>query len=152
MFLRKLFAKPSLKLSFSPDLPLEERTSLVGELKACAEREGGALKNARRAHALTDLFWHLSEAGRRVFAEELGRLNDVAGISAGERYSQIEEAELFGGSDSKLGLLDLFETPRRRVLGYLSATATGKEVLRAIGEHADADFRKDIADIAGSGD
>ena len=119
MIFNKLFSKKPARLSFTPDMPESERQQLVSEFKDCANRQGGSLKNARRSQALAELFHRLSPAGKQVFADLLQSLNDAVQQATGERYAEIEEAELFGGSESKLAVFDMFETPRRRLLSHL---------------------------------
>ena len=147
MLFSRLFAKSAPLPAFSPDIAGDESSRLAANLRACANRRGGALKNARRAEALTGLFAGLSPTGKRVFAEIIDTLNDDARESMGEQYAEIEEAELFGGSDSKLAVLDMFETPRRRVLNYMSTTVTGPDALRDLREFGGAAMRNEIDSI-----
>ncbi|MGB0631519.1 MAG: hypothetical protein ACPGRZ_12580 [Alphaproteobacteria bacterium] len=147
MIFARFFAKNTPQLSFTPDIPGDERARLLAELKACANREGGSLKTARRAQALSDLFPKLSPAGKQAFADMLGSLNDETRPATGDRYAEIEEAEYFGGSESKLALLDMFETPRRRVIGHLADADTGSETLKEIKGLSNDDVRTDIDEI-----
>ncbi|PPR11796.1 MAG: hypothetical protein CFH41_00671 [Alphaproteobacteria bacterium MarineAlpha11_Bin1] len=147
MIFWRIFRKKTPHLSFSLDLPEEERARLLSELKDCANRKGGSLKNARRAEALTNLFHSLSPVGKRIFASLVAGLNDDAGQSTGEQYSEIEEAELFGGSESKLAVLDMFETPRRRLLAHLDTTSNGKDFLNTIGAIVPEEVCQDIRDL-----
>ncbi|HCH56171.1 MAG TPA: hypothetical protein DEV64_03690 [Rhodospirillaceae bacterium] len=147
MLFASLFQKKSQPVPFSPDIPPDERPLLLAELTACANRSGGSLKNARRAQALADLFRGLSPAGKKVFADTLGTLNDAASRTSGEQYSEIEEAEFFGGSESKLALLDMFETPRRRILHHLSGTSSGLKILGEISTLSEVDVQKDIDEV-----
>ena len=146
MIFNKLFSKKPARLSFTPDIPESERQQLVSEFKDCANRQGGSLKNARRSQALAELFHRLSPAGKQVFADLLQSLNDAVQQATGERYAEIEEAELFGGSESKLAVFDMFETPRRRLLSHLGSTENGSVLLAEIGTLADPDTREDIAE------
>ena len=147
MIFNRLFSKQSARASFTPDIPDGERSQLEAEFKACANRQGGSMKNARRAHALAELFQGLSPAGKQVFADLLGGLNEAGQRSTGERYAEIEEAELFGGSESKLAVIDMFETPRRRILFHLGTTKNGHELLAALQVLASSELREDIEDI-----
>ena len=147
MFLARFFARKDPRLRFTPDLPDDERTQLAAELTACANRQGGSLKTARRARALATLFFGLTPVGKKVFADTLADLNDRGQRTAGDRYAEIEEAELFGSSDSKLAVLDMFETPRRRVLCHLRETENGEDILTEIRALADPDLRTDIDDL-----
>ncbi|MEE2996502.1 MAG: hypothetical protein VX700_05090 [Pseudomonadota bacterium] len=147
MLFKGLFSKNAPTLSFSPDIPEEEKASLLSELNDCANRRGGSLQNARRAKALGDLFNALSPTGKEIFANLLAGTNDSAERSAGERYSEIEEAELFGGSDSKLAVLEMFETPRRRLLAYLGTTPGGRGLLHEISALSPPEVRQDIRDL-----
>ena len=142
-----LFSKHAPALSFSPDIPEQEKAQLLSELKDCANRRGGSLRNARRAKALADLFYALSPTGKEIFANLLAGTNDSAERSAGERYSEIEEAELFGGSDSKLAVLEMFETPRRRLLAHLGTTPGGKDLLHEISALSSPEVCQDISDL-----
>ena len=70
---------------------------------------------------------------------------------AGDQYAEIEEAELFGGSDSKLAIVDLFETPRRRVLKQLASAGFDDEMLLVIKALSNSEMENDIDEIlAGS--
>ena len=147
MVFKKLFGKKTPRLSFTPNLPEEERTGLLSELKDCANRKGGSLKNARRAESLANLFHSLSPSGKEVFANLVAGLNNDAGRSAGEQYSEIEEAEFFGGSESKLAVLDMFETPRRRLLAHLATASGGKDLLNTISAILPVEAAQDIKDL-----
>lgn len=152
MLFARFFARKDSRLRFTPDLPGAERTQLSAELNACANRQGGSLKNARRAQALTSLFAGLSPAGKMVFTEVLTDLNDRMQRAPGDRYAEIEEAELFGGSDSKLAVLDMFETPRRRVLSHLKETENGHGILAEIEALAGPEVRAEIEELRGLSD
>ena len=147
MLFARLFGKSPPHLSFSPDIPENERPKLLAELQACAHRRGGTLNNTRRAQALADLFLSLSPAGQQVFADTLNGLNETAHRSTGDRYAEIEEEELFGGSDSKLAVLDMFETPRRRVLSHLRNSNAGPECLLEIRRLSESDLQNDIDEM-----
>ena len=147
MFFSKLFARADARPSFSPDLPGDERVALAREMADCADRRGGSLKNARRAQALAALFDKLSPAGKQVYVEVIEELNQTCRQAPGDRYSEIEETELFGGSGSKLGILDLFETPRRRLLSRLCETERGTELLGDIRLLASPETAEDISII-----
>jgi len=140
----RLFGKSPPRLSFSPDIPENERPKLLAELQACAHRRGGTLNNARRAQALADLFLSLSPAGQQVFADTLNGLNETAHRSTGDRYAEIEEAELFGRSESKLAVLDMFETPRRRVLRHMCGAENGNALLEEIRQFSAPDLQREV--------
>ena len=52
MFLKRLFSSGQPVATFAPNLAGEDRQRLIAEMKACIERRGGELKNARRMNAL----------------------------------------------------------------------------------------------------
>jgi hypothetical protein len=131
-----LFARPAPP-SFSADLPDPEIGTLAAEMQACLDRRGGALATIRRAQAVATLFPALSGTGKRRYVETLKSLNSAGRKSVSERYSEIEETELFGGSTSKLALLDAFETPVRRMLAALNGTENGTALIAEIREIAD---------------
>ena len=143
----RIFRRGPRSLSFSKDLPEEERSQLLMELVACAKRQGGTVRNARRAQALTELFKKLSPQGRQVFVNLLQNLNGEECFMAGDQYAEIEEAELFGGSDSKLAIVDLFETPRRRVLKQLTSAGFDDEMLLVIKALSNSEMENDIDEI-----
>ena len=137
MNIRQLFAglfARSAPPAFSPDLPNAETAVLAAEMQACLNRSGGALTTIRRAQDIATLFSGLSTEGKRRYVDTLLSLNDTAGKSVSDRYSEIEEAELFGGSASKLAMLDAFETPVRRMLGALNGTENGPVLIAEISE------------------
>ena len=140
MFLQRiitsLFARPAPP-SFMPDLPGDETMVLAGEMQACLNRSGGTLATLRRTNALAGLFTGLSADGKLRFIDVLNSLNAAGAKAATDRYSDIEEAELFGRSSSKLAMLDAFETPVRRMLAALNGTTNGPALIAEIRELAD---------------
>lgn len=134
-----LFARPAPP-SFTRDLPGAEAEVLAAEMQACLNRSGGALATIRRTQALAGLFGGLSAVGKQRYVDALKSLDAAGGKSAADRYSEIEEAELFGRSSSKLAMLDAFETPVRRMLAALNGTADGPALLAGIREFADEDL------------
>lgn len=131
-----LFARPAPP-SFMPDLPGDETDVLAAEMQACLNRSGGALATVRRTEAIARLFAGLSADGKRRYIETLKSLDAAGGKSASDRYSDIEEAELFGRPSSKLAMLDAFETPVRRMLAALNGSENGPALISKIRELAD---------------
>ena len=146
MFFKKLFARSKTHFVFSKDLQNDEPAKLYSEMKACIERRGGTLKNVRRAQALTDLFNRLTPGGQLVYIQVLEAFGDDLPETSPETYSKLEEAEMFGGSASKLAVLDAFVTPRRRLIAMLSRTENGPETLETISKFASQDVIEDIHD------
>jgi hypothetical protein len=134
MFLKRLFGSGQPVATFSHNLAGEDRQRLIAEMKACIERRGGELKNARRANALVDLFSKLTDDGKRVYAGIVDGFDEIAKEDIGEKYSKIEEAELFGGSASKLAVLDSFESPQRRLIQVLGYAGGGQSMLQELGK------------------
>lgn len=130
--------------TFTPDLGGEDAERLRAEMQTCLNRAGGTLVNLRRMNALADLFGRLSPEGRGVYVNVLGTLDKKAAKATSERYSEIEEAELFGRSSSKLAILDAFETPQRRILAMLKGTKNGAQTIEEIRAIADDDLKKNI--------
>lgn len=147
MWFKTLFSRPAPTLEFSPDLSGNDPNRLEAEMRACINRIGGTLTNARRANALAGLFQNLTPAGQRQFIAVLTYLDEDAAEQTSERYSQIEEAELFGRSTSKLAILDAFETPRKRMLSQLKSARDGDETLAAIREMADEDLKNEVDNL-----
>lgn len=141
-----LFARPAPP-AFSPDLPDTETAVLAAEMQACLNRSGGALTTIRRTQGIATLFSGLSAEGKRRYVDTLLSLNDSAGKSVSDRYSEIEEAELFGGSASKLAMLDAFETPVRRMLGALNGTENGPALIAEIGEFGGEEIIKESINL-----
>lgn len=135
-----LFARPAPP-AFTPDLPGDETDTLADEMQACLNRRGGTLTTLRRAEALAGLFAGLSAEGKHKYIETLKSLDAAAGRAVGDRYSDIEEAELFGRPSSKLAMLDAFETPVRRMLAALNGTANGPALISEIREFSDDDLK-----------
>ena len=134
MFLKRLFSSGQPVATFAPNLAGEDRQRLIAEMKACIERRGGELKNARRVNALVDLFSKLTDDGKRVYAGIVDGFDEIAKEDIGEKYSKVEEAELFGGSASKLAVLDSFESPRRRLIQLLGNAGGGQSMLQELGK------------------
>ena len=128
--LASLFARPAPP-SFTPDIPGVEAEILAAEMQACLNRSGGALATIRRTAALAGLFGGLSAVGKH----------------AADRYSEIEEAELFGRSSSKLSMLDAFETPVRRMLAALNGTTNGPALIAEIREISDDDLKNQMDNL-----
>ena len=138
-----LFARPAPP-RFTPDLPGDETDVLAAEMQACLDRRGGTLMTVRRTEALAELFGNLSPEGKQRYIDVLKSLDAAGGAAAADRYSDIEEAELFGRSSSKLALLDAFETPVRRMLAALNGTENGQAVIAGISDLADEELRSQI--------
>ena len=147
MFLKRLFSSSEPVATFSPNLGENDRQRLIAEMKACIERRGGELKNARRAKALVGLFSKLSNDGKEVYAGIVDGFNEIAKEDIGEKYSKIEEAELFGGSASKLAVLDSFESPRRRLILLLNDTENGQSMLLELATIVSTESQKEINSI-----
>jgi len=147
MFLKRLFSSREPVATFSPNLGGDDRRRLIAEMKACIERRGGELKNARRAKALVDLFSKLNDDGKEVYAGIVDGFNETAKEDIGEKYSKIEEAELFGGSASKLAVLDSFESPRRRLILRLGDTGNGQWILSELATTVSTESQKEIKSI-----
>ena len=141
-----LFARPAPP-GFSSDLPEAETALLAAEMQACLDRRGGTLTTIRRTQDMANLFSRLSASGKRRYVETLLSLNDAAGKSVSERYSEIEEAELFGGCASKLAMLDAFETPVRRMLGALKGTENGAALIAEITEFGGEKITKEATNL-----
>ena len=141
-----LFARPAPP-GFTPDLPGAEAELLATEMQACLNRSGGALATIRRTEALAGLFGGLSADGKQRYVDTLKSLDAAGGKSAADRYSEIEEAELFGRSSSKLAMLDAFETPVRRMLAALNGTANGTALIAEIREFSDDDLQNEITNL-----
>ena len=141
-----LFARPAPP-AFTPDLPGDETRVLADEMQACLNRTGGTLATLRRAQALADLFGRLTPSGRQIYIATLKSLDAAGGKSTADRYSEIEEAELFGRSSSKLAMLDAFETPVRRMLTMLIGTKAGSALIAELTEYADEDMRKQMINL-----
>jgi malonyl-CoA decarboxylase len=138
------FRKAAPPLTFDPDLSGDDAERLRAEMQACLNRAGGTLANLRRMEALSDLFGRLSPEGRRVYVAVLAALDRKAAETTSERYSEIEEAELFGRSSSKFAILDAFETPRRRMLAMLKGTKNGAGTMADIRAISDDDLTSEI--------
>lgn len=141
-----LFARPAPP-SFTPDLPGAETDILASEMQACLNRSGGTLMTLQRTKALAGLFAGLSADGKQRYIDVLKSLDASGGKAATDRYSEIEEAELFGRSSSKLAMLDAFETPVRRMLAALNGTTNGPSVIAAIRELADDDIKEQMINL-----
>lgn len=141
-----LFARPAPP-AFSPDLPDDETEILAAEMQASLNRSGGTLMTVRRTEALAALFPGLSATGKRRYIDVLKSLDAASGKSTSDRYSEIEEAELFGRSTSKLAMLDAFETPVRRMLAALNGTENGPALIAEIRELADEDLLKQLISL-----
>lgn len=135
-----LFARPAPP-AFTPNLPGGETAVLAAEMQACLNRTGGTLATARRTEALAGLFAGLSPTGKERYVETLQSLDAASGRSVADRYSDIEEAELFGRPSSKLAMLDAFETPVRRMLAALHGTKNGIALIGEIATFADGDLK-----------
>lgn len=148
MLFRRLFAPflaPAVPPpAFTADLGGDDAEHLRIEMQACLNRTGGTLATARRGEALSDLLLKLTPEGCRVFIATLQSLDTTAAEVTSERYSQIEEAELFGRSSSKLAILDSFESPQRRMLGVLKGTRNGSETIEKLKSLADEDLKFSI--------
>lgn len=147
MLFKRFFSAPAPVLQFSPDLGGDDTQHLLSEMKACLNRTGGTLTNARRANALAALFGKLTPAGRQRFIEVLNSLDETGAVSTSERYSQIEEAELFGRPSTKLAILDAFETPRKRILSQLKSARDGNQTIAMIRDLADDELSQEIDNI-----
>ena len=147
MFLKRLFSSGQPVATFAPNLAGEDRQRLIAEMKACIERRGGEFKNARRVNALVDLFSKLTDDGKRVYAGIVDGFDEIAKEDIGEKYSKIEEAELFGGSASKLAVLDSFESPRRRLILLLNDTENGQSMLLELATIVSTESQKEINSI-----
>ncbi|MFT5489282.1 MAG: hypothetical protein ACI9JL_002574 [Paracoccaceae bacterium] len=144
--LASLFARPAPP-SFTPDIPGVEAEILAAEMQACLNRSGGALATIRRTAALAGLFGGLSAVGKQQYVDALKSLDAAGGKSAADRYSEIEEAELFGRSSSKLSMLDAFETPVRRMLAALNGTTNGPALIAEIREISDDDLKNQMDNL-----
>jgi hypothetical protein len=138
------FRKTAPPPIFDLNLAGENAERLRAEMQTCLNRTGGTLTNLRRIHALSDLFDRLTPEGRRKYVSVLGTLDKKAAQATSERYSEIEEAELFGRSSSKLAILDAFETPQRRMLAMLKGTKNGTAVITDIRAIADDELKREI--------
>ena len=151
MFFRRLFApllaRPVPPPKFSTDLSGDDPAVLRAEMQACTHRDGGTLATARRAHALAELFGKLTAEGKQIYIGLLIGLDDAAPASAADRYSQIEEAELFGRSSSKLAILDAFERPTRRMLTLLNDSGLGAQMIAEIRAVSPTVLQEDIDKI-----
>jgi len=151
MFFRRLFshllAPPVPPPTFSTDLAGDDPAVLRAEMQACTHRDGGTLATVRRAQALAELFGKLTADGKQIYIDLLIGLDTAAPASAADRYSQIEEAELFGRSSSKLAILDAFERPTRRMLTLLNDSGRGAQVIAEIREVSPTVFQEDIDKI-----
>ena len=142
---RKFFFPPRVAtLQFTPDLAGNDRDHLKQEMEACLNRDGGSVRNLKRVEALTELFLQLSPVGQQVYVEVLTGLEDTPTQTSGDTYSKFEEAEMFGGSASKLAVLDVFEPRRRRFISMLRASERGPEALVTIESIGPEDLKKDI--------
>lgn len=150
MFLQRIFAgllaRPAPP-SFTPDLHGDEADVLADEMQACLNRRGGTLMTLRRTEALAGLFGGLSPDGKQRYIDTLKSLDAAGGAAAADRYSEIEEAELFGRSSSKLAMLDAFETPVRRMLAALNGTANGATLIAEIAALADDDLKNKMKEL-----
>lgn len=148
MLFRRLFAPflapPVPPPVFTPGLGGDDAEHLRLEMQACLNRTGGTLATARRAEALCDLFEKLTPDGQHSYIAVLKSLDATAAVVTSERYSQIEEAELFGRSSSKLAILDAFESPQRRMLGMLKGARNGARTIAALRSVADDDLKLSI--------
>lgn len=144
---KRLFARPEPPPTFSPNLGGNDAERLLSEMRDCINRVGGALTNARRANALADLFGKLTPAGQRQFIAVLKRLDDIGAENTADRYSQIEEAELFGRSSSKLAILDAFESPVKRMLWQLQSSRDGAKAIAGIREAGDRSLNEIIDNL-----
>jgi len=137
---RKTVAPPI----FDPDLAGNDAERLRTEMQTCLNRAGGTLANLRRINAVADLFHRLTPEGCGVYVNVLGTLDQKAAKATSERYSEIEEAELFGRSSSKLTILDAFDTPQRRMLAMLKGTKNGARTIEGIRALADDSLKREI--------
>jgi len=144
--LASLFARPTPP-GFSPDLPDAETDTLAAEMQACLNRSGGTLATIHRTQAVATLFSGLTTEGKRRYVDTLKSLNAAGGKSVSDRYSDIEEAELFGGSVSKLAMLDAFETPVRRMLAALNGTENGPALITEIRAFSDEELTKEMNNL-----
>jgi hypothetical protein len=148
MLFRRLFARFLAPATpppvFTADLGGDDTEHLRAEMQTCLNRTGGTLATARRAEALSDLFWKLTPEGCRAYIATLESLDTTAAEVTSERYSQIEEAELFGRSSSKLAILDSFESPQRRMLSMLKGTRNGSATIEKLRSLADEDLKSSI--------
>lgn len=129
---------------FTPDLGGNDPDVLRAEMQACLNRTGGTLTNLRRAEALSGLFGGLTPEGRQRYIATLKSLDTAAATVTAERYSEIEEAELFGRSTSKLAILDSFESPQRRMLTMLKGARNGAGTIEEIRALADDELKLSI--------
>lgn len=148
MIFRRLIAllstPPPSPPAFTPDLDGDDTDKLRAEFRHCLDRTGGTLTTARRAEALSELFLRLTPAGQHKYVNTLRSLDAGAPQTTSDRYSQIEEAELFGRSSSKLAILDAFDPPQRRILGMLSATRDGARTIQSLRSIADDELKSSI--------
>lgn len=144
MLFNRLFGRAPPPPSFSADLGGNDPDRLRAEMQACLNRAGGTLTNIRRATALSDLFNRLTPEGQHTYISVLKSLDETAAEATSERYSQIEEAELFGRSSSKLAILDAFETPQRRMLEQIKSARNGVEAIAALREIGDDELITNI--------
>ena len=93
------------------------------------------------------MFSGLTTEGKRRYVDTLKSLNAAGGKSVSDRYSDIEEAELFGGSVSKLAMLDAFETPVRRMLAALNGTENGPALITEIRAFSDEELTKEMNNL-----
>ena len=85
-----------------------------------------------------------AEFRQHKYVDTLRSLDAGAPQTTSDRYSQIEEAELFGRSSSKLAILDAFAPPQRRILGMLSATRDGARTIQSLRSIADDELKSSI--------
>ena len=112
-------------------------------MRACLASSGVSLSSRRRLRELVALHRQLTPLGVSRFAQLFNRL-EISRQESSDRYSVLEEAELFGSSASKLSILQAMESPRRRMLALFAATPGGTEMLEAVKQHADPDLCDEI--------
>ena len=116
-------------------------------IAACLAVEGGRRATAVRCERLLRSVEKEGDEGLGRLAALLSTLNKTSAISVSERYVAMEEADLFGNRSARLAMLDVFETPRRRMIALIAACPGGPDILHKIEEAAGPDLGKDIADI-----
>lgn len=116
-------------------------------IASCLAVEGGRRATAIRCERLLRAVEVTGTEGLERLAALLSSLNETAAASVGERYVAMEEADLFGNRSARLAMLDVFETPRRRMLALISVCHGGTDLLLEISDIAGPDLGKDIADI-----
>ena len=141
---REIFRQKYSAITVSKDLPAQDAERLRKEMLECLHRRGGEREKNLRAIAIAEIFHSLSINGKKTYSNILSTIGDHRSHFKGDDYSQMEEAEFFGKSNMRRAILEIFESPSRRLCDILINTPNGLNCLTAVRKYADKNLEKEI--------